>query len=195
MERNPVNPPRVIPVRGDLALFPVVTQDAEEIYVQVDRNRQRLREWLPWLSDGYSLTEAKEFATRCQRDNADRVSLTTCIRLEGRICGAIGLHRIDRLHRNTSIGYWLAEEYQGRGIMTAACAALVTHAFHEYGLHRVEIRCATGNDRSRAIPLRLGFTEEGVLHEVEWLYDHWVDLRVFAMLERNWRAVDPAGIS
>jgi ribosomal-protein-serine acetyltransferase len=58
-----------------------------------------------------------------------------------------------------------------------------------YGLHRIEIRCATGNTRSAAIPLRLGFTEEGTLHEAEWLYDHWVDLRVFALVDVNWKNV------
>ena len=96
------------------------------------------------------------------------------------------LHTIDPRHRNTSIGYWLAAGFQGLGIMTQSCRVLVTEAFTRYKLHRVEIRCATGNARSIAIPRRLGFTEEGVLREAEWLYDHWVDLHVFAMLEQHW---------
>jgi ribosomal-protein-serine acetyltransferase len=72
--------------------------------------------------------------------------------------------------------------------MTRACRAIVTEGFHHYGLHRIEIRCGTGNVRSLAIPRRLGFIEEGILREAEWVSNRWVDLRVFAMLEQDWRS-------
>jgi ribosomal-protein-serine acetyltransferase len=77
--------------------------------------------------------------------------------------------------------------------MTRACRAIVTEGFRRYRLHRIEIRCATGNAKSSAIARRLGFVEEGVLQEAEWLYDRWVDLRVFGMIERQWCA-NAAGI-
>ena len=50
------------------------------------------------------------------------------------------------------------------------------------GLHRVEIRCAIDNHRSRAVPHRLGFRLEGQMREAEWLYNHWVDHAVYAGL-------------
>ena len=84
------------------------------------------------------------------------------------------------------MGYWLASEFRGRGVMTKACQAVVEAAFTHYQLHRIEIRCATGNKRSCAIPRRLGFDYEGTLREAEWLYDHFVDLEVYSMLEQNW---------
>lgn len=73
------------------------------------------------------------------------------------------------------------------GIVTAACRVVIDEGFHNFGLHRIEIRCAVENRRSAAVPRRLGFVEEGVLREAEWLYDHWVDLRVFSMLAHDWR--------
>jgi ribosomal-protein-serine acetyltransferase len=76
--------------------------------------------------------------------------------------------------------------HEGRGIVTRACRAIVSEGFSERGLHRIEIRCATGNERSAAIAKRLGFVHEGVLRDAEWLHDHWVDLNVFSMLEHNW---------
>src|SRR5581483_4259141 len=116
-----------------------------------------------------------------------RTALTCVVRHRGDIAGAIGLHTIDALNRATSIGYWLDEARSGRGIMTRACRAVITCAFRDYGLHRVEIRCATGNFRSCAIPRRLGFVEEGVLRQAGFLRDRWVDLRVFSALEQEWR--------
>jgi ribosomal-protein-serine acetyltransferase len=70
--------------------------------------------------------------------------------------------------------------------MTNACRAVVTAAFENYPLHRIEIRCATGNHKSCAIPKRLGFTYEGRLRQAEWLYDHFVDLEVFSILAPEW---------
>jgi ribosomal-protein-serine acetyltransferase len=87
-----------------------------------------------------------------------------------------------------SIGYWLAAPWQGKGIMTTACAALIDHAFKELKLHRVEIRCATGNARSRAIPERLGFVKEGVIRQGEWVNDRFLDLAVYGMLATDWAA-------
>ena len=70
--------------------------------------------------------------------------------------------------------------------MTKACRAVVATAFEKYDLHRIEIRCATGNNKSCAIAKRLGFQYEGTLREAEWLYDHFVDLAVYSMLEQEW---------
>ena len=71
--------------------------------------------------------------------------------------------------------------------MTEACRELVDYGFSPLGLHRVEIRCAIGNQRSRAIPERLGFVNEGIARQGEWLYDRYVDLVVYSMLAPDWK--------
>ena len=89
-------------------------------------------------------------------------------------------------NRSTSIGYWLGERYRGSGVMTKSCKAFVEYAFRELNINRVEIRCAEKNLRSRAIPERLGFVNEGMIREAEWLYDHYVDHVVYGILAREW---------
>jgi ribosomal-protein-serine acetyltransferase len=89
---------------------------------------------------------------------------------------------IDRVARNAIIGYWLAEEYEGRGLITRAVRALIDHAFGEWQLHRVEIRAAAENVRSRAVPERLGFTQEGVLREAELVGGEYQDLVVYGLV-------------
>jgi ribosomal-protein-serine acetyltransferase len=76
---------------------------------------------------------------------------------KGRLAGVVECHSIDWQNRSTTLGYWLGEGFQGKGIMTEACRALVNYAFKELRLNRVGIACATENHRSRVIPERLGF--------------------------------------
>jgi ribosomal-protein-serine acetyltransferase len=189
MERRVAGTRDHLTIRVDEAieLRRVATADCDRLYATIDRNRARLRTWLPWVTDSFQKTDLFEFLQQREFDNAARISLTSNILFEGQICGVIGLHTINQRDRSTSIGYWLDAAYEGRAIMTRACRAMVSEGFLQRGLHRIEIRCATGNGRSSAIPRRLGFVEEGILREAEWLFDHWVDLRVFSMLEQDWR--------
>ena len=176
----------VIDAGNGIELCGVTLADAPELYAAIERNRAHLREWLSWLHDAFDLNELTEFVRARETDNAARVSLTTLIRMDGELCGSIGLHTFDPKHRSTSIGYWIDAAYEGRGIVTRACRAIVTAGFREYEMHRIEIRCALGNVKSAAIPQRLGFVEEGILREAEWHYDRWLDLRLFSLLSHRW---------
>jgi ribosomal-protein-serine acetyltransferase len=99
-----------------------------------------------------------------------------------------GFHAVNWLHRSTSIGYWLDEQHQGQGIMTRAVHALVDQALLGWELNRVEIRAAPENQRSRAIPERLGFRQEGVLREAERVGDRYLDSVVYGMVSSAWRS-------
>ena len=188
MERATGRPSAVNPIdAGDgILLHPVSVEDAVELYQLFDNNRAHLRPWLPWAGLTYNFGDMQRHLEERELENIARQALTLHIRADGLLCGAVGFHRIDPRHHNTSIGYWLSADFAGRGIMTRACRALITEAFRGYGLHRIEIRCGTGNEKSAAIPRRLGFVEEGILREAEWVHDHWVDLRVFSMLQQDW---------
>jgi ribosomal-protein-serine acetyltransferase len=86
---------------------------------------------------------------------------------------------------SASLGYWLAEAHQGRGLMTKSVSELVDHAFDEWHLNRVEIQAGIGNRKSRAIPERLGFQRDGVLREYERVGDRYIDMVVYSLLARE----------
>lgn len=166
----------------DLELRLLEGRHAEELFKLVDQNRKYLREWLPWVDGTKSAADTREFIRKSLEKFARNDGFSAGLFFRGRLAGVIGYHGIDWSNRATAIGYWLGEAFQGRGFMTRACGALVDHAFRDLGLNRVEIRCATENQRSRAIPERVGFREEGVARQAEWLYDHFVDLVIYAKL-------------
>src|SRR6266699_3378808 len=99
--------PSVIAAEGGIELRPVSLDNCANLYAVIDRNRVRLREWLPWVSWSFGLDDLRAFIRDRERDNAARASLTMDVWLEGRLCGAIGLHTIDPRHRSSSVGYWL----------------------------------------------------------------------------------------
>lgn len=160
---------------------------AGELSVLTDGNRERLRVWMPWVDGSRTVEDRKNFIRGALKQFAENNGFQAGIWHEGRLAGVVGHHGIDRENRSTSLGYWLGEEFEGQGLMTTACRVLVDHAFEELGLNRVGIACATENRKSRAIPERLGFHQEGVQREAEWLYDHFVDHVLYAVLAGEWR--------
>ena len=69
-----------------------------------------------------------------------------------------------------------------------ATAALVEFAFGVWRLNRIEIRAGTENARSRRVPERLGFVQQGVIRDAERIGDHFVDHVLYGMLARDWDA-------
>lgn len=158
-----------------------------ELFELTDRNRQYLRQWLPWLDSAQTMDDTRHFIKDALQQFAANEGFQAGIWYRAALAGVIGYHKIDWFNRQVEISYWLGAEFQGKGLMTEACRALIDHAFRELRLNRVTIRCAIGNTRSCAIPERLGFTREGVIAQGEWLYDHYVDLVVYGLLASEWK--------
>ncbi|MCW3056170.1 MAG: RimJ/RimL family protein N-acetyltransferase [Solirubrobacterales bacterium] len=160
--------------------------DAQELHALVERNRERLSRWMAW-AEHQTPEQTLSFIRATRRQVAENDGLTMAIASDAQIIGVVGFHGVDWQNRATSVGYWLSEEEEGRGIMTQAVAALVGHAFSRWRLNRVEIRADVRNTRSRAVPGRLGFREEGTLREAYRVSgDRYSDDVVYSMLASDW---------
>jgi ribosomal-protein-serine acetyltransferase len=175
---------RDLPGAGYLRLLD--ESDAEELYALVDANRAYLARWLPWVEAAGGPEYVLNFIRATRRQLADDDGFQTAIVEDKAIIGVVGFHAVDWRNLSTSIGYWLAENRQGRGTMTEAVRALADHAFVGWNLNRIEIRVAAENLRSRAIPSRLGFIEEGVLRQAERFGERFEDSVVYSMLAKDW---------
>ncbi|HKG15746.1 MAG TPA: GNAT family protein [Pyrinomonadaceae bacterium] len=174
-------------IEEELELRPVEERYAEELTALVRRDIAHLKPWMPWATERYSVEDAREFIRRQIRQYAEDQGFATLVFFGGRVAGSIGYNLIDWSNRKTDVGYWLGSEFLGRGIMTKSCRALIEHAFRELRMNRVEIYCAVENGRSRRIPERLGFTQEGTHRQAEWVHDHFKDLVSYSMLAREWK--------
>jgi ribosomal-protein-serine acetyltransferase len=161
-------------------------RNAEELYMLTEANRPYLSRWLPWPDDILSIGDSRLFIRDGLRQFAENNGFQAGIWSDNELIGCIGFHRINWTDRNTEIGYWLAENMTGRGIMTKACTALLDYAFNVWKLHRVVIRCAVENVKSRAIPQRLGFTQEGILRGEIYVNDAYLDHVLYSVLSDEW---------
>jgi ribosomal-protein-serine acetyltransferase len=161
--------------------------DADELFGVIDANREHLGAWVPWVAFEHEPADVLPFIRATRKQIGDNNGLQTAIvDPGGRIVGMVGFHAVEWMHRTSSIGYWLARDEQGRGTMTEAVRAYVDYGFATMKLNRIAIRAAVENARSRAIPQRLGFREEGVLRGIERIGDRTLDGVVYAMLAADW---------
>lgn len=163
------------------------SQHAAELFRVTDRDREYLRLWLPWVDGVLKVENTAGYIEFARKQRADNLGFHYAIWSGSDICGGIAVPEVNWVTGVAKIGYWLAEGYQGKGIMTSATLALCSHLFGDLGMNRVEIRCAVANRKSRAIPERLGFKHEGTLRQVEKLADGMVDHAVYGMLASEWK--------
>ena len=160
---------------------------AEELFALVDRNREHLREWLPWVDATQSADDTLKFIRDSLKRHAENGDTVVGVWAGKKLAGTVGLHI--RGEARAMLGYWLGKDFEGRGFVTLACRALVDHAFRSLKAERVEIFAEPRNARSRAVPERLGFRREGTLRHVARLNDRFIDHDVYSLLREDWEAL------
>ena len=176
----------IIKVRENLELRTLIPENAEEVFGAIDKNREYLREFLPWADDAKSPETTKNTIEKWQKSLEAGTEICMGIFLDREYIGNIGIHELKSQNHSAEIGYWLAEDYQGRGIVTDCVRVIINYGFNELNLNRIYICCVSKNKKSGAIPERLGFVKEAVLQDGEYFYGVYYDKVIYGMLKRNW---------
>jgi len=175
---------KTIQVTESIVLREILLSDSTEIFNTIDNQRQYLGQWLPFVAFTKKEADTFRFIQSTMEASADKREYVFIILHEGCFAGVIGFKDTDRLNQRTEIGYWLAEEMQGKGIVTQAVKKLCQFAYEELGINRIQIKCAVGNFPSKKVPRRLNFQLEGVERDGELLSDgQFTDLEVYSLLK------------
>lgn len=111
----------------------------------------------------YAIQDAKIFL---ERTVAKQPRTNFCIETNGMAVGGIGLHLGEDVHRHTAeFGYWLGEEFWGRGIMSEVVPAFVNYCFKEFSLNRIAAQTYLSNPASARVLEKAGFVLEGRLRK------------------------------
>ena len=161
---------------------------AAEIADVVRVNLKHLQPFMPWAVDDYSIQSARDYIRQNLQAMSDETGMAMSIVYDNKIVGQIGLHELNRNKQSTHTGYWIAQDAQGRGIVTKCCRMLIDRCFGELQLNRVQINCNTENTKSRRIAERLNFKLEGTHRQTELSSDGCCgDTAVYAMLKQDWK--------
>ena len=149
--------PNEIVVDEELALRAKSSESFDEFSRIVVSNREHLSAWLPWAENAPDESSVAHYSeSPMKKENDEEVNWDIFCR--GSLCGAIGLMKREETKTILEIGYWLAQEFNGRGIMTRCVNALVDVTFKQTDTPAIEIGCDKANLPSASVALRAGFT-------------------------------------
>jgi ribosomal-protein-serine acetyltransferase len=175
-----------IPVDRETDLVLLQPWHAEELYELTVRNKEHLHQYLPWVGQITNVEQTRNFILSSLMAFAQNHSFASGIRYKGGLVGSIALHTIQWSSKQTSFGYWLSASHLGKGITTKACITLLHYAFQELQLNKVSIQARTDNEKSRAVPERIGFRKEGVFRQHERADDRYFDHVSYSMSAEEW---------
>ena len=177
-------------VGGRVALAFLEMSDAEELLYLVNASRGSLERWLPWVERFRTLQDARSSigAYEVQRKMGNGGAFGIRLEEDGALAGEFILQWMDLRNRVASLGYFLGDEFEGKGIAREA-GTLVLEFLRTAGIHRVEISAATENAKSNALAERLGFRMEGVAVDAEFLHGKfWSHNRWALVFDENSRS-------
>lgn len=165
---------------GPVLLRPYRRRDAAAWAAVRRANQTWLAPWEPTAAGPWaelnSPSAYRLFYRDLRRSARDGVAMPFAIWLDDRYVGHIGLGNISRRAFGSAYaGYWIDQTAAGRGIMPAAVALVVDHAFGPGGLHRIEVNIRPENRASRRVVEKLGFREEAYHPRYMFIDGAWRD--------------------
>ncbi|MBO9129893.1 GNAT family protein [Bacillus sp. 165] len=147
--------------------------DAWRLFEIVDSARAYFKKWIEWVD---TIGDETDFYPKIEKYAQRYVMgerLKTGLLYQNQLIGIIGFNTMDKKNKRISLGYWIHEDYQGKGIVASSVPFFIQYAFESLKLNKVEIECVASNGKSRAIPENLGFTEEGTIRSALYLYSEY----------------------
>jgi RimJ/RimL family protein N-acetyltransferase len=128
----------------------------------------------------YTDADADAFLTAAGASNSR--DLIYAIVIRGEAVGGIGVHpRKDVERHSAEIGYWLGEDFWGRGIATAAVSKLSHHALEELDIFRIFATVFASNPASARVLEKAGFLREGIMSRAVLKQGVLIDAALYAI--------------
>src|SRR3984893_5573162 len=175
-------------VDDEIVLVLAEERHAQAMTELIKRTQGRLARWEPWAEQPATVDSTRAYIRAALEDFLRGCQVSTIIALDGgrQFIGRCGM-RINPHANSGDIGYWIDAEFEGRGITRRATQALVSSAFSELGLKRVDLRTSVENRRSRALAERLGFSFEGIHARGLRFVNRADDLALYTVTADQWK--------
>jgi RimJ/RimL family protein N-acetyltransferase len=173
-----------------LLLRPFVAEDFDAVFAM--QSRPDVARYLYWDARNEDEVRAaleKKVAGTAIRSEGDAVFLAAVLTSTGELVGDMVVHLLSQEHSTAEIGFIVHPDHQGHGYATEAARPLLKLAFEDVQVHRVIGRVEPRNVASARVLEKLGMRQEAHLVENEFVKGEWQSELVYAMLDREWRAI------
>jgi ribosomal-protein-alanine N-acetyltransferase len=171
-----------------VTLRPLAMSDADAWRTARQGNAAWLVRWdatVPPGTDARSNT-FRTLVRRLRRAARAGTTYPFAVEVDGAFAGQLTVNNIVRGSAQfASIGYWLDQQYAGRGVMPRAVAMVIDHCFTTAGLHRIEICIRPENTNSLRVVEKLGIREIGYAPRFLHIDGEWRDHRVYAVTKEE----------
>ncbi|MCR5576066.1 MAG: GNAT family N-acetyltransferase [Oscillospiraceae bacterium] len=145
------------------------------------------RKILDYLRDGlpypYTEADAEAYISAMLAADADK-AFAFAVTLDDEAVGSIGAFRCENIHSRTAeLGYYLGEEYWGRGCMTSAVRQLCAYIFENTDIIRIFAEPFSYNVGSCRVLEKAGFRYEGTLHSNAVKNGKVLDMKMYALVK------------
>lgn len=143
-------------VNENITLRLLNVADARALFALFDQNRDHLTEWQDWPNAIQTVEDCKDFILGYKRAYEEGKELGSHIFFQDKMVGMCGLTKIVSVVRKAEVEYWIAEEYEGKGIVTQSCQGLIDHAFETMKLNRLALKFKHVSDDYENVRSRRG---------------------------------------
>jgi len=175
------------PVRlahGELVLRPIHTHDAAAWREVRGRNSDWLKWWDATVPANATQPQSSfpQLVRRLRKLARQGYAMPFAVEVSGVFAGQLTVNNIVRGSAQfASVGYWIDQDFAGRGLMPQAVALAIDHCFFTAGLHRIEIAIRPENTNSLRVVEKLGLHEVGYAPKYLHINGDWRDNRIFAV--------------
>jgi len=166
----------------NFTLRPIRKGDGKSL--QKNINNKKIYKYTATIPYPYSIKDAHNFVKDAleKYKNPESKSLVWVIDIDGEVVGGIGFHRIVAKHK-AEIGYWLAEQYWGKGIMTRALKETTKYGFRKLQLKRIGAYVFRSNKGSYRVLEKSGYKLEGLLRKYQKKDGKLLDVYLFSKVK------------
>lgn len=158
-------PSNKIVIDDHTMLSVLADSEADLLYSLVDKNRQYLAEFLPWAASN-NRDDSIDFIKKVHNDRGAKTDYGYGIYIDDVLVGHISLMHLSP-GQTPEIGYWIGEEYSGRGITTRAAEKITQLGITELDLDVIVLKTAVTNPASNKIAQKLGYKKISVEQDDE----------------------------
>ena len=156
--------------------------DAKDLAAALSNKKvqDNLRDGLPYP---YTEQDGKDFISAMLSADENE-TFAFAITVDNMVIGSIGIFRQENIHRQTAeLGYYIAEEYWGKGIMTEAVKQICEYVFAKSDIIRIYAEPFAYNIASCRVLEKAGFQYEGTLRSNAVKNGRVIDMKMYSLLK------------